>query len=944
MKHFKKLHFVLSFLILSLGNISEAALLANGLTSFNTENGLSNSRISCIIEDRYQNVWIATNNGLNRYDGNKINVYRHNSSDSESLLHNMCSCLLQSSAGNVYIGTEMGVQVYDRENDRLKTIPMTDEIGKSYKPSILCMTSRADDEVIASTYNHGVFHLTDGVFVKSDKYNFADEVRHIFCDSKDRLWLNDSKGRVFMEGIIITTIPDIVKITESTEGNIYFASSSNGLYIFDENKGVMEKVKGTDYLLTSVRPGIRGQLLLCTDGNGLLIYNEQTDSIIPSHIRTFMYDFSTSNVKDAIIDNFGNTWVGVYWKGVEICSSQTSDYKYTGRLSATRNTIGSNCVTAMAHDLKLDSDSHGVLWVATDQSGIYRVMDQGESSIHYKPENKNGMPQTVMSIFQESGKYLWLGAASGGVFLMDTETGKCNPLEELTGFSTNMSAVHDITMDGYGNMWFATNGTGLFKLSRNNGEYRLNHYVSMLDNAVVYPDKILSNTYLSSLLIHGDQLFVGSANGLEIFKLSEGNLRKKESLLNKRAICDIKVQSDGTIWVATNVGLYHLDSNEEHTSILACYTEEDGIGDNKVSSIEIDGNDVVWLGTDNGLSALDTKSGSITDCSRLDGMLNDEFSARASVFVNNAMHFGGVRGIVSFYTDEIPTGDSNKSNSGNLRILDLTCGDRHIRPGDLSGRRIIINRHISECSSINLSHKDRSFTLELTVMNPCYTNPSYSYQLDNAVPQQLPNGQNYINFNNLRPGRHHLTVSESSCRNKCVLELHIFRAWFLSIVAFAAYILLSVAVVFTLLHLRKQRKADEIAKQQLKQEMERVRNIKRVEELDIDSPDDIFMKRVMKVVNDNLSNCDMNVEFISQQVGVSRAHFYRRIKSITNMSPLDFLKEIRLKEAARLLSEKNCDITNVSTATGFKYPSSFSTAFRAYWGMSPSEYIKTHNF
>lgn len=83
-------------------------------------------------------------------------------------INNLCSCLLQTSCGNVFVGTELGVQMYDREHDCLKTIPMTDSNGETYQPSVLCLTRRTNDEVIASTYNYGVFHLADGVFIRSD--------------------------------------------------------------------------------------------------------------------------------------------------------------------------------------------------------------------------------------------------------------------------------------------------------------------------------------------------------------------------------------------------------------------------------------------------------------------------------------------------------------------------------------------------------------------------------------------------------------------------------------------------------------------------------------------------------------------------------------------------------------------------------------------------------
>ena len=100
-----------------------------------------------------------------------------------------------------------------------------------------------------------------------------------------------------------------------------------------------------------------------------------------------------------------------------------------------------------------------------------------------------------------------------------------------------------------------------------------------------------------------------------------------------------------------------------------------------------------------------------------------------------------------------------------------------------------------------------------------------------------------------------------------------------------------------------------------------------VAKIELESADENLMKRVMKVINKNMDNPELSVELIADEVGISRAHFYRKMKDLTGQGPRDFLKYIRLKEAARLLSEKKLDITGVSVATGFKSLSSFSTNF-----------------
>lgn len=114
----------------------------------------------------------------------------------------------------------------------------------------------------------------------------------------------------------------------------------------------------------------------------------------------------------------------------------------------------------------------------------------------------------------------------------------------------------------------------------------------------------------------------------------------------------------------------------------------------------------------------------------------------------------------------------------------------------------------------------------------------------------------------------------------------------------------------------------------------------KIDKIEMESPDEHLMKRVMKVINENMDNPELSVEIIADKVGISRVHFYRKMKDLTGQSPRDFVKYVRLKEAARMLSEKKLDITGVSIATGFKSLSAFSTNFKSLYGVTPTEWVK----
>ena len=118
---------------------------------------------------------------------------------------------------------------------------------------------------------------------------------------------------------------------------------------------------------------------------------------------------------------------------------------------------------------------------------------------------------------------------------------------------------------------------------------------------------------------------------------------------------------------------------------------------------------------------------------------------------------------------------------------------------------------------------------------------------------------------------------------------------------------------------------------------------KKVDDVQIQSPDDKLMERVMHVINKNIGNAELSVDDIAEEVGISRVHLHRKMKELTGQTPHDFIRNIRLKQAANLLTTQNMNITEVMYACGFNNPASFSTIFKKLYGMSPREYMNEHN-
>ena len=118
------------------------------------------------------------------------------------------------------------------------------------------------------------------------------------------------------------------------------------------------------------------------------------------------------------------------------------------------------------------------------------------------------------------------------------------------------------------------------------------------------------------------------------------------------------------------------------------------------------------------------------------------------------------------------------------------------------------------------------------------------------------------------------------------------------------------------------------------------RQEEKVEQKEIQTPDDALMQRVMEVINENIGDSDLSVDMIAQKVGISRVHLHRKMKELTNQTPHSFIRNIRLQQAAKLLKEGKQSITDVMYICGFSNSASFSTMFKNLYGCSPREYMQ----
>lgn len=119
-------------------------------------------------------------------------------------------------------------------------------------------------------------------------------------------------------------------------------------------------------------------------------------------------------------------------------------------------------------------------------------------------------------------------------------------------------------------------------------------------------------------------------------------------------------------------------------------------------------------------------------------------------------------------------------------------------------------------------------------------------------------------------------------------------------------------------------------------------NAVKIENVEIKTADEKLMQRITAVINANIKNSDLDISLICGEVGISRVHLHRKMKELTDQTPHEYVRNIRLRQAARLLTRKGQSVTDVVYNCGFGSVSSFSTMFKKMYGVSPREYAKQH--
>jgi len=776
---------------------------------FSADSELSNSLIYNIYQDRNGIVWIATEDGLNRYDGSKFTIYKHDNNDPHSLGHNFVRVFFEDSKDHFFIGLFKGLQLYDYATDTFEDIPMILENGDTAKVHVTSIIERKNGEIFLATSGQSVFRLMEDegkLYAKQESWIVPSLfIIAVYEDKEENLWISTEDKGLYLytkDNNLISffrhnniVLHNISGICEDNEGNLLVGSMNKGLFGF--NRDAMsffpiEYPENPNLPIKTLYTDGSNDIYIGTDGCGVKVYKADRKRIIDNDFNVTIFDLEKSKVHTLLKDEGGNIWMGIYQKGVILIPAQTNKFNYIGYKSVKNNIIGSSCI------MSVYEDSEGILWVGTDNDGLYGISPGGKQYAHFNHSGKdNSVPPTIMCIYEDSNGNLWIGSYLNGVAKVNKRTGECTYVKDLLDENQNpVQRIYSFTEDADKHLWIGTMGTGLYRMDLRTGAITNYNTIDETEQAGGETNTLV-NIWIDCLLHSRDnKLYIGTYDGLACLDLATNNYLTtfgKQALLPGYAIYTLHEDREGNIWAGTAEGLMFID---KVTHQVTNYTMDDGLPSNVICAIKDDKKGNLWISTHYGISQFDPINQTFLNFYAGDGLQGNEFS-KCAALVNSKgqIMFGGINGITYFNPNNI----SSQEKKLKIRITDFYIHDQSVKKGDKSGAHTIIDTSVMDAREFRLSHKDNSFSIEFSVMD--FTNPdriTYAYSINEDSWVTLLPGTNRLSFSNLAPGKYNFKVranvfnSHSNERNLTVI---IYAPWYLTTWAKLVYFLIAILLI-----------------------------------------------------------------------------------------------------------------------------------------------------
>lgn len=791
-------------------------------TNYSINNGLSQSVVNCICQDSKGYIWIGTQNGLNRFNGETFEVYSYNPVDSNSISNNWIYAITEDAKGNLWIGTKGGLNQYDVSKNQFirisyQTSYSHDVTRYAYDPAPL-----SDGKILINT--PPVISIYDPVlksfshFQSKLAYDGAvKDVRIPVLEGVDgRIWIGSTKGlaEFSLKTKKFSYFPflnrrdqliedvNITSLFKDQNRNLWVGTTS-GLFSYNSGNKQFEEAQFSlqqnqkfsfeNTCIRSVTADKNRNLIIGTESQGLFVLKlELQNTFTIQNYRTENSEIGHNMVQSLLIDRSENLWIGTL-QGIS-----KTDLKKK-KFNIFRNSHSPNSLNLLGNVVaSIYQDDEGFLWVGNWGQGLNRINRKTNEVEHFSTQMTGNhwiSNDFIHVIFEDADHHIWLGTRNGIViydkprnkFIPWTEYFKNTALPDFRNVRISM-----IIQDKSFNYWIGTQ----------NGLYRIDLKKSMVE---VFQEELEADHQLSGNLIYclledsEGLIWIATVSGLDVFNPATGKIkhfRKEENGLSDDFIISLCEDNKGRIWIGTSTYVNRYDKKD---STFTYYSQEHGLPNNRIFEIIKDKKHALWFATGKGLCRFDEKQNNFQSFTLEDGLQSLEFNLRAAHACNDGeMLMGGMNGFNSFYPDSI---------SKNPYVPNLVFTAFYITKGT---EKEYVN--LEESPEIVLKHAVNSFTIEFAALE--YTNPlknKYAYQMQGISDEWVEIGnRKFVPFSALQPGEYSIKVRGSNNDGvwndtEISLNIVVLPPWWKSTVASVFYFILLILAILVFIKGRERK-------------------------------------------------------------------------------------------------------------------------------------------
>jgi signal transduction histidine kinase/CheY-like chemotaxis protein/ligand-binding sensor domain-containing protein len=747
--------------------------------------GLSQGNISNIHQDKFGFIWIATEDGLNLYNGYNFTIFRTDPDDSTSISNNHMHWIAEDKKGNIWIATQNGLNRYDRASNRFERFKYDPKNENSISNDhVRCLFIDSKNNLWAGT-NVGLnlFNPTKNNFIRylHDPKNINSSVpkgiiRDIKEDKQHRLWIASMTGLSVYNPKDKTfrnfyNTPGDDNSLSTNKVSVLCPDGENDIWIgtFDGglNKMNINTWKVTRYpfnvhnstgivapYVYDIKKDKHGKIWIGTD-YGLHAFNKQTNTF-DHYIHTSDNEngLSADIITNIFFDINGRIWIGTRFGGVNVFEEQKYLFTHYKHNPNNMFSLSGNNVNSFAED------ENGNIWVAVDGEGLNLFNRSTQQFQHFtnEPGNKNSLAgNKVLAVKIDHAGGMWIGFWSKGLDFYDRKTKKFTHYIHDPNNPRSLSDdnIFNIFEDRKGNIWIATWGNDLNKYNRETDDFtRYAHHAEDNNSLTTSPLDYVIEDHLGKLWIASE------VGGLDMFdptteKFIHYQASNKPGAITSNSIYSLYEDSANRMWVGTNGG--GLNLFDRKTKSFSAYRTKNGLPNETITGILEDSKHNLWLSTNKGLALFNPETESFKHFDLADGMQGFQFNRWAFLKLSTGeMLFGGTNGFNLFDPSHLQRNDYTPP----VYITDFKLFNKSVN----IGKDEVLQQNILLTKEMRLDHHQNFISFEFTALN--YLEPEknqYRYMLEGLENEWIDaGGDRKVSYTNLSPGEYVFKVVASN--------------------------------------------------------------------------------------------------------------------------------------------------------------------------------------